>query len=154
VVGLGQLAAGLVGPVLLMVALILQQFTFTREPVLDPANWRFWWPFFLAVLVLECAYQIWLHRRGTWTHTVTLVNAALGVLATVPLVWLLAGHHFYNPAFIAGLDWGDADPLTWLTDIGVVVVIAVAVWDVAEVAVRAERARRGLATQEPGSWAR
>jgi uncharacterized membrane protein len=153
VVSLGQLAAGLVWPVLLIVALVLQQFTFTRQPVLDPANWSFWWPFFIAVLALECGYQFWLHRRGTWSHTVTLVNAALGLLATVPLVWLLASHHFFNPAFIAGLNWGDIDPLTWLTNIGVVVAIAVAVWDVAEVTVRAERARRGLATKEPGSWA-
>jgi len=153
-VGLGQLATGLVGPVLLMVALVLQQFTFTSRPILDPANWSFWWPFFLAVLVLECGYQVWLHRRGTWTHTVTLVNAALGLLATVPLVWLLTSHHFYNPKFIAGLNWGDADPLTWLTNIGAGFAIAVALWDVAEVAVRAERARRGLATEEPGSWTR
>jgi hypothetical protein len=153
-VGLAQLAAGLVWPVLLIVALILQQFTFTRQPVLDPANWSFWWPFFLAVLVLECGYQFWLYRHGTWTHTVTLVNAAIGLLATVPLVWLLATHHFYNPAFIATLNWGDVNPLTWLTTIGVVVAIGAAIWDVAEVAVRAERARRGLATREPGSWTR
>jgi hypothetical protein len=154
VVNRAQLAGGLVWPALLIVALIMQQFTFTREPVLDPANWSFWWPFFLAVLVLECGYQFWLHRRGTWTHTVTLVNAALGLLATVPLVWLLASHHFYNPKFIAGLNWGDIDPLTWLTNIAVVVAVGTAIWDVAEVAVRAERARRGLATKEPGSWTR
>jgi hypothetical protein len=153
-VGLGQLAAGLVWPVLLIVALVLQQFTFTREPVLDPANWSFWWPFFLAVLVLECGYQFWLHRRGTWTHRVTLVNAAIGLLTTVPLVGLLTGHHFYNPAFIATLGWGGIDPLTWLTTIGVVVAVGTAIWDVAEVAIRAERARRGLATREPGSWTR
>jgi uncharacterized membrane protein len=153
VVNRGQLAAGLVWPVLLIVALVLQQFTFTREPVLDPANWSFWWPFFLAVLILECGYQFWLHRHGRWTHTVTLVNVAIGLLTTVPLVWLLASHRFFNPDFIATLSWGEIDPLTWLTNIVVVVAIAVAVWDVAEVTVRAERARRGLATKEPGSWA-
>ncbi|MEV6843651.1 permease prefix domain 1-containing protein [Actinoplanes sp. NPDC051411] len=153
VVSRGQLAAGLVWPVLLMVALIMQQFTFTREPVLDPANWSFWWPFFLVMLVLECGYQVWLHRHRVWTHTVTLVNAALGILTTVPLVWLLATHHFYNPKFIATLNWGEVNPLTWLTNIAVVVAVATAVWDVAEVAARAERARRGLATKEPGSLA-
>jgi uncharacterized membrane protein len=154
VVSRGQLAAGLVWPVLLIAALVLQQFTFTREPILDPANWSFWWPFLLAVLVLEGGYQFWLHRYGRWTHSVTLVNAVLGLLATVPLVGLLATHHFFNPAFIATLRWGDTDPLTWLTNIGVVVAVATAIWDVAEVAVRAERARRGLATKEPGSWTR
>jgi hypothetical protein len=152
-IGRGQLAAGLVWPVLLMVALIMQQFTFTREPVLDPANWSFWWPFFLAVLALECGYQFWLRRHGRYTHTVTLVNAVLGLLGTVPLVWLLATHDFFNPQFIATLNWGDADPSAWLTGIGVVTAVVVAIWDVAEVAIRAERSRRGLATREPGSWA-
>ena len=83
-----------------------------------------------------------------------MVNAALGLLAAVPLVWLLATDRFFNPAFIATQHWGEISPLTWLTNIAVVVAVAVAIWDVAEVAVRAERARRGLATKEPGSWAR
>jgi hypothetical protein len=140
----GQLAAGLVWPVLIAVALVLQQFTFTDEPVLNPANWSFWWPYLLVVLSLEAAYAVWVYRGGTWTHTVTLVNAALGVLYTGPLVWLLATHRFFNPGFVQGLDWGTADPLYWLTTIGIIVVVLTAVWDVAEVAIKAERARRGL----------
>jgi TM2 domain-containing membrane protein YozV len=75
---------------------------------------------------------------------VTLVNAVLGVLYTGPLVWLLATHRFYNPEFVQGLHWGTADPLYWLTTIGVIVVLLTAAWDVAEVAIKAERTRRGL----------
>jgi len=140
----GQLAAGLVWPVLIAVALVLQQFAFTDEPVLDPANWSFWWPYLLVMLSLECVYLVWVYRGGTWTHQVTLVNAALGVLYTGPLVWLLATHRFFNPEFVQGLDWGLADPLYWLTTTCVIVFVLAAGWDVAEVAIKAERSRRGL----------
>jgi hypothetical protein len=147
----GQLAGNLVWPVLLIVALVLQQFTFSDVPVLDPENWSFWWPYFIVILLLECAYAVWLYRRGAWSHTVTAVNAALQVLFTAPLVWLLATERFFNPEFIAGLDWGSVDPLDWLTGTTVVVALATAVWDIVEVGVRAERARRGVPTQVPGS---
>lgn len=147
----GQLAANVAWPVLLIAALVLQQFTFTAEPVLDPANWSFWWPYLIAVLVLECGYAVWLYRRGAWTHTATLANAALAVLFTVPTVWLLADRRFFNPEYIAGLDSGSTVSLNWLTTICIVVVVAVALYDIAEVAVRAERARRGLPTKVPGT---
>jgi hypothetical protein len=147
----GQMVASVVWPVLLIVALVLQQFTFTSVPVLDPDNWTFWWPYFIGVLVLECAYAVWLYRRGAWTHTVTVVNAALAVLFTVPLVWLLAEHRFFNPEFVDRLDWGSIDPLGWLTATCIVVATLAALYDIIEVAVRAERARRGLPTKVPGT---
>jgi hypothetical protein len=146
-----QFAANLVWPVLLAVALVLQQFTFSAVPVLDPANWSFWWPYLIVVLLLECGYAVWLQRRGAWSHTVTAANAALAVLFTAPVVWLLATHRFFNPEFVDGLDWGSVDALNWLTAITIVTAVLAAVYDVAEVAVRAERARRGLRTEVPGS---
>ena len=148
---LGQLAAGLVWPVLLLVALVLQQFTFTEVPVLNPDNWSSWWLFFAAALVAEGAYQVWVYRRAAWTHTVTAVNAVLALVTFGPLVWLLATHRFYNPEFLAGLDWGDADPQYYLTRGGVLLVLVVALWDIAETAYRAERSRRGLPIQVPGT---
>jgi hypothetical protein len=147
----GQLAVNLLWPVLLIVALVLQQFAFGPVPVLNPDNWSFWWPYFIAVLVLEGVYFVWVHRRGAWTHTVTLVNAALAVLSTVPLVWLLATHQFFNPAFVDRLDWGSTDPLTWLTPAAILVAVVTAVWDVVDMAVRAERVRRGLPAKAPGT---
>jgi hypothetical protein len=146
-----QLAASVVWPVLLIVVLVLQQFTFTDEPVLDPANWSFWWPFLIVVLVLECVYAVWVFRRGAWSHTVTLVNAGLAVLFWGPVIWLLASHNFFNPEFIAGLDWGTADPLGWLTTVCVIVAVASAVYDVVEVAVKADRSRRGIPARLAGT---
>jgi hypothetical protein len=147
----GQFAANLVWPVLLIVALVLQQFTFTAEPVLDPANWSFWWPYLIVVLVLECGYAVWLRRRGAWSHTVTAANAGLAVLFTAPVVWLLATHRFFNPEFVDGLDWGSVNALDWLTAVTIVAAVLTAVYDVAEVGIRAERARRGLRTEIPGT---
>jgi hypothetical protein len=120
-------------------------------PVLDPDNWSFWWPYFIAVLLLECGYAVWLHRRGAWSHTVTAVNAGLAVLFTAPLVWLLVSHRFFNAEFIDRLDWGATNPLDWLTPAAVAVAVLTAIWDVVDVAIRAERARRGLPTQVPGT---
>jgi hypothetical protein len=148
----GQLAANLVWPVLLIVALVLQQFTFSDVPVLDPGNWSFWWPYLIVVLLLECGYTVWLYRRGAWSHTVTAVNAVLQVLFAAPVVWLLATDRFFNPEFVAGLDWGSVDALDWLTVTAAVVVLTAAVWDVVEVGVRGERARRGVPAEVAGSY--
>ena len=146
-----QLAAGLVWPVILIVALILQQFTLTEVPVLDPDNWSSWWLYIVAALLAECGYQIWVYRRAAWTHTVTVVNAVLAVLTFGPVAWLMATHRFYNQAFLDRLDWGSVDAAYWLTRGGVVLVLAIAVWDIAEAAYRAERARRGRPIQLVGT---
>lgn len=146
-----QLAGNLVWPVLLIVALVLQQFTFGDVPTLDPANWSFWWPYVIVVLLLECVYAVWLFRRSAWSHTVTVVNAVLQVLFAVPVLWLASTDRFFNPEFLAGQDWGSVDAGRWLTGIVVVSVLVAAVWDIAEVAIRAERARRGLPTEVIGT---
>ncbi|MFC7535501.1 permease prefix domain 1-containing protein [Actinoplanes sp. GCM10030250] len=146
-----QLAAGIIWPVLLIAALVLQQFTFTDVPTLDPANWTFWWPYLIVVLALEALYMVWLYRQGGWSHKATVVNGVLGLLYVVPVVWLLATEQFFNPEFIAGLEWGTVEPLSWLTGIVITVVVIAQAWDFVEVAVRAERARRGLPTQVPGT---
>lgn len=147
-----QLVAGLLWPVLLITALILQQFTFTDVPVLDPDNWTSWWPYFMVVLALEGVYAVWLYRSGAWTHAATVANAVLAVLFTVPLVWLLAEERFFNPEWIATLDRGsDTDPLSWLTGMVIGIAVIGAIYDVIDVGIRAERARRGLATQVLGT---
>ncbi|WP_433790627.1 permease prefix domain 1-containing protein [Actinoplanes sp. CA-252034] len=146
-----QLWSMVIWPVLVITALVLQQFTFTTEPVLDPANWSFWWPYLIVVLILEALYVVWLSRRGAWSRTVTLVNAALAVLSAGPIVWLAATDRFFNPAWLATLNWGDAEPLNWLTGMVIVIAVVGALFDIVEVAVRAERSRRGLATAVPGT---
>ncbi|MEV7630026.1 permease prefix domain 1-containing protein [Actinoplanes sp. NPDC089786] len=147
----GQLAANLVWPVLLIVGLVLQPFAFTEVPVLDPAGWSFWWPYLIVILLLECVYALWLFRRGAWTHTVTAVNALLALLSAGPLIWLLASERFFNPEFITRLDSSSPNPLNWLTWTVIASVAFTAIFDVVDTAIKAERARRGLAKQIPGT---
>jgi hypothetical protein len=143
---LGQRATGVVVPVLLIAALVLQQFTFTDVPVLDPAHWSFWWPFLIVAFALQIAYQIWVWRLGTWNRTVTVVNAVVQLLWIAPVVWLLATDKFFNPAFhsFADLGEGEADVKRWIS-VGVILILVLGTAkDIVEVAIRGERIRRGL----------
>ena len=69
-----QLAANLLWPVLLITALVLQQFAFTEEPLLDPANWATWWPVLIAMFVLKGFWSVWVHRQGSWTRPIAVAN--------------------------------------------------------------------------------
>lgn len=151
---LTQLAAGVVWPVVLIAALVLQQFTFTDEPVLEPANWSFWWPYLIGVLLLEIAYAVWVHRLGVVTRAAAVVNAVVSLAAAVPLVWLLATDRFLNPGFTPFAEaTGAGEPQwsTWATGIAIAVIVVTTGWDVIDVTLRAERARRGLPTKVPGT---
>ncbi|WP_433306806.1 permease prefix domain 1-containing protein [Actinoplanes sp. CA-030573] len=147
-----EMAAGLVWPALLIAALILQQFTFSEVPVLDPANWTFWWPYLIVVLILQGVYEVWVWRLGTWNRTVTVVNTVLQLLFTVPLIYLLATGHFFNPEFdsFAGLG-DDVDVERWLS-LGIIAILLIGtVKDVVEVAMRGERIRKGVPAKVAGS---
>jgi hypothetical protein len=150
-ISLGELATAIIWPVLLIVALILQQFTFTDQPVLNPDNWTFWWPYLIVVLILEAIYAVWLFRRNAWTHLVTAVNAVLAILFAAPVIWLLQTERFFNPEWVATLDWGTTEPLTWLTRIITAIAVVGMAYDVIEVAVKTERARRGLPAKVSGT---
>lgn len=147
-----QVAAEIVWPVILTAALVLQQFTFTGEPVLDPANWSFWWPFLIVLFALKVAYVVWVYRRSAWTRAVTAVNTVIALATSIPVVWLLAEDRFFNPEWIDSLNWGEIDnPGMWLTRIVMLSVIGGAAYDIIDTGLRAERARRGLATPVPGT---
>ncbi|BBH67529.1 hypothetical protein ACTI_42140 [Actinoplanes sp. OR16] len=148
-ISIGELATGVVWPLLLIVGLVLQQFAFTDEPVLNPDNWTSWWPYLIVVLILEAVYALWLFRRNAWTHTVTIVNAVLALLFAGPVVWLLQTDRFFNPDWVATLDWGTTKPLDWLTAIITVIVVVGTVYDIIDVAIKAERNRRGLPAELP-----
>jgi len=152
VLTLPQLAAQIVWPVLLGTALVLQQFMFTDEPVLDPANWTFWWPYLLVTFALSVAYGVWVFRKAAWSHAVTVANAVLSLAIAVPVVWLLATDRFFNPAFLDSLNWGEVDdPGRWLTRIVLFSVIVGTAFGIVDTAVKAERARRGLPNRVPGT---
>ena len=142
-----QLAGGLVWPALLIVALIWQQFGISEVPALDPANWSFWWPYFIAVLMLQGAYQVWVWRLGTWNRTVTAVNTVLELASAVPLIFLLTTDRFFNPAFHSFARVGtESEVKHWLTMLITVIVLVGTAKDIYDVARRGERGERGLPT--------
>lgn len=145
-----HLVVDLVWIALLIAGLVLQQFTFTEQPLLDPANWSFWWPYLIVVLLLEGAYAIWFRRAGVRTHAMTAVNALLAVASAGPVVWLLAHDRFLNPGYAP---FG-AEAQGWTSRIVLIVVAVIAVWDVVDQGLRVRRSRRGLGAAVPGSGVR
>jgi hypothetical protein len=146
-----QAAAGIVWSVMLIAALVLQQFTISDVPVLDPANWSFWWPFLIVAFALRGAYTVWVWRLGTWNRTVSIVNAIVHLLSTVPLVWLLLTDRFFNPEFHHFADLGAGDVKGWLSTAIAAVLILGTAWDIIDVTIRGERLRRGLPVKVPGT---
>lgn len=145
-----QMVVDLVWIVLLIAALVLQQFTFSAEPVLDPANWSFWWPYLIGILLIEAAYTVWVHRMTVRTHVTTVVNAVIGLASAVPMIWLLATDRFFNPDFTFARA-GDGSVEDWTSRALVVVIVAVTLWDIVDQGMRAERSRKGLSTKIPGT---
>jgi HAAS domain-containing protein len=146
-----QLCAFLVWPVILIAALVLQQFTFTDVPVLDPANWTFWWPYFIAIIAVRAAWGVWVYRLGNWTRASAVANALLVLAGSIPLVWLLATDHVYNPAFPQLVDAGLGEANKWITVFAIAGVVLTSLWDVIDNVVRVERTRRGLPTKVTGT---
>ncbi|BCJ45649.1 hypothetical protein GCM10010168_59300 [Actinoplanes ianthinogenes] len=149
--GLAEMISGVVWSVLLIAALVLQQFTFTDVPLLDPANWAFWWPVLIALFTLRAFYHVWVYRLGAVTRAAAVVNAVLTVAYTVPMVWLLATDRFFNPEFHGFLDVNGGDVKDWISMAAIAVLVLGGLWDVVEKFVKAERARRGLPTRVPGT---
>ncbi|GIM93163.1 permease prefix domain 1-containing protein [Paractinoplanes toevensis] len=146
-----EVAAGVVWPILLTAALIWQHFGLNEVPVLNPANWSFWWPYMIVALVIGAGYQIWLFRRRSYDRTVTVVNAVQQLLFAVPLIWLLATDRFFNPEFHNFADLGGGDVKHWFT-VSVIVVVALGtIYDMIKVAVRGEQSRRSLPSKVPGT---
>ncbi|WP_436521590.1 permease prefix domain 1-containing protein [Actinoplanes sp. HUAS TT8] len=147
----GPMVTGIVWVTILIAGLVTQQFMFSDVPALDPANWAFWWPVMIALFVLRAFYHVWVHRIGTWTRAVALVNAALTVVTTVPLVWLLATDRFFNPAFhdLDRIRGGEVQG--WTSTTIIVILVAGGLWDIVDTILRAERARRGIPAKVPGT---
>ena len=149
---LGGLIGSLVFLALFAAAIVWQQFGVVfrdgvREPipVLDPALWQFWTPYFLGLLVLEALFAVRIYRHG-WTRTLAGLNVLLSLAFTVPMLWLFLSGQLLDPALLEAMRWpwgGVAGPATvWVI---VCTVVGVAAWDVVDGFVKAARHRGGSA---------
>lgn len=112
-------------------------------PVLDPALWSFWIPYFLVLLALEVVFAVLVYLRG-WTWTLAGVNVLLNVAFMVPAVWLFLTGRLFAPEFLDAIEWpwpgGDA-----VVTVLAFVFIGAAVWDVID-GFRKAAANRGAPT--------
>ena len=148
---LGDLIASVVFLTIFAVVIVWQQFGIIwidgeRQsiPVLDPALWSFWIPWFLVLLVLEVVFAIVIYLRG-WTWTMAGINVLLSVAFTVPALWLFLSGQLFDPAFVdaIGWPWGEASGVT--AAVIVFGVIGVTVWDIIDGFLKASRNRGGSA---------
>ena len=84
-------------------------------PVLDPALWSSWLPVLLALLVLQGALVLGVHRTGRWTWRTAGVGAALDVATAGLIVWLVRSDRLFDDRFVQALvggGWATAEPGT------------------------------------------
>jgi hypothetical protein len=145
-VGLGESIASIAVLALFATALVWQQVASpvvsdgSAIPVLDPALWSSWLPWFIAVIVLEMAFAVWLYRAREWTWRHAAANVALNLAFAVPAIVLLQSGRLFNPEFIATMvegGWADAEShLVAVTTVGIAVV---SVWDAVDGLLKARR---------------
>lgn len=143
----GDLIASLIFLGVFAAAIIWQQFGVIwiggeRQPipVLDPALWSFWIPYFLGLLVIEAIFAVVVYLRG-WNWTLAGLNVLLNIAFTLPALWLFVSGQLIDPAFIEtiGWPWGGAGNVTVV--VLVVVIIGIAVWDIIDGFIKAARGR-------------
>jgi len=125
-------------------------------PVLAPAEWSFWWPYFLGILVVAGVFFVWTWRSGGWTLRTAGINTLIGLAAAIPLIWLASQQRLWNPGFTEALGWtsadgGSPDVLVPVTIACVVVCFAV---DAVQGFTKARGARAGVPAQVPGTGVR
>ena len=96
-IGLGETIVAVLAYLLLVGLVVWQRNIWVVEtagdvplPVLDPALWSFWIPWFLALAALEIVFALVAFTIGHWTWALAWVNVALNLAFAVPAVWLIA----------------------------------------------------------------
>lgn len=144
---LGEFIASTFFLVLLAAGIVWQQFSsiYTDAagqpiPLLDPALWSSWLPYFLGLLALEVLFAVAVYAWG-WNWWLAASNLVLNVAFVVPALWLFTAGRLFNDAYLdaAGWPWGEAGPI--IVTIVVVVVVASSSWDVIDGVIKTARAR-------------
>jgi MFS family permease len=112
-------------------------------PFLAPGLWSFWLPWFLGLLVLEAAFAVWLYLRD-WSWPLAVVNLLLNLAFTIPAVLLWTGDRLLNPEFASAAGWllpAVSQAGRVVEVVVLVMVVAVAAWDVVDGVRRTVRTR-------------
>jgi hypothetical protein len=110
-------------------------------PVLDPALWSFWLPWFLGLIAAEAIFAALIYRKG-WSWAAAVVNTVLGLAFAVPAVLLLLDGALLNPAFLDAVG-RSPDAATGggrtVSTIVIASVVLITAWDVVDGFVKARR---------------
>lgn len=117
-------------------------------PLLDPELWSFWLPFFLVLIGLEILFAIAIYTWG-WNWWLAVANLLLNVAFVVPALWLLTTGQLFNPEALEAIGWPWGDAGTTVTSIVVVLVVAIAIWDVIDGFIKTARGRGGRMPRVP-----
>jgi hypothetical protein len=99
-------------------------------PLLDPALWSFWLPWFLVVLGLEAGFAVALYVRGRWTWPLATLNIVLAAAFAVPAISLLQAGTLFDPGLTVVVRGSAlADALAPTSSVAAVAIAAVAILD-------------------------
>jgi hypothetical protein len=99
-------------------------------PVIDPALWPFWMPWFLGLLAIELVMTLLRWRAGGWTYGLAVVNTITNIAFAVPALWLFTNGMLFDPGLeqaVAGL--GLAAALEPASAVITIVIAASTAWD-------------------------
>jgi len=147
--GLGDMIASIAFLLIMAGAVLWDHFiglapTQPGLPFLDDGLWPWWIIGLFAVMALEAVLAIAVYGVGRWTVPLAVANGILNLLIAVPALWLLSTGQLLNPDFFPTIIEG-AEGATVQTVIAAIigfVIVAVAIWDTTDAALKAARARR------------
>lgn len=152
--------AALLGAAVIALQGVVSPVWSTGEPVplLAPAGWNFWWPFFITMLVLLAVAVIVARLRGTWNRPLLAVTLTIEAAFVLPMIWLLVSGRALDSRFTdllddqaAALGWSLRTSAADLVTVALAVVLGVALAWSAVAAVRiVQRLRRGRVNQPQG----
>lgn len=110
-------------------------------PVLNPALWSFWIPWFLLLAGLEMAFALSAYAVGRWTWSLAWVNVALNLAFAVPAVWLIWSGAALSTEFLSAFR-AAAPVIDAVITIIPIVIIVVAAFDIVDGFRKASLGRR------------
>lgn len=151
-VGLGETIFAVLAYLLFIGLMVWQQNIWVVEsaggestPVLDPALWSFWLPWFIVLAVLEMVFALVLYAIGHWTWALAWVNVGLNLAFAVPAVMLVATDQVLSTQFRAV--FAEVMPvLEMFLRVIPFVIVGVAVLDIVDGFRKARRAGRAALT--------
>ena len=72
-------------------------------PIIDPALWSFWMPYFIALLLVQAARQIAVYARPSQLRLWAWANLPIQAAFCIPAIWLLVTGRLLNPAITTTL---------------------------------------------------